>query len=143
MYWDLVDSGLAEQAEISHCEYEGAGVFFTYLSCAPEQAAANLGRILALFRSARSQAVTAAELQQAKSKVRSRLVLSSERPRGRLFAVGSDWLYRREYRSVQEELELVAAVRLEDLMDVLDRYPLTSATTLTIGPLADVPPPGA
>jgi predicted Zn-dependent peptidase len=143
LYWDLVDSGLAEQAEVSHCEYEGAGVFFTYLSCAPEQTAANLGRILALYRAARSQAVTAAELEQAKSKVRSRLVLSSERPRGRLFAVGSDWLYRREYRTVEEELDRVAAVRVEDVMDVLDRYPLAASTTLTIGPLADVPPPGA
>jgi len=116
-------------------------VFFTSLSCAPDETAENLRSVLALYRSARSEGITAAEVQQAKSKVRSRLVLAGERPRGRMFAVGSDWIYRGEYRSVQEELDAVAAVAAEDVMAVLGRYPLDSATTLTIGPLADVPPP--
>ncbi|MGA2064448.1 MAG: pitrilysin family protein [Thermoguttaceae bacterium] len=141
LYWELVDPGRAEHAELSHCEYEGAGVFFTSLSCAPDETAENLRSVLALYRSARSEGITAAEVQQAKSKVRSRLVLAGERPRGRMFAVGSDWIYRGEYRSVQEELDAVAAVAAEDVMAVLGRYPLDSATTLTIGPLADVPPP--
>ena len=38
-------------------------------------------------------------------------MLSSERPRGRLFSVGSDWIYRREYRPVEEELDTIAAAR--------------------------------
>ena len=141
LYWELVDPGKAEHAELNHCEYEGAGVFFTSLSCAPDEAAENLRRLLALYRAARREGITATELRQAKSKVRSRLVLAGERPRGRLFAVGSDWVYRREYRSVQEELDVVAAVGLEDVMAVLGRYPLDSTTILTIGPLADVPCP--
>lgn len=75
-----------------------------------------------------------AELEQAKSKVRSRLVLSSERPRGRLFSVGSDWLYRREYRPVAEELATIAAVSLDDVSAVLAKYPLERNATITIGP---------
>jgi predicted Zn-dependent peptidase len=140
LYWELVDPGRAEHAELMHCEYEGAGVFFTSLSCAPEETAGNLDRVLALYRTARSQGVTAAELRQAKSKVRSRLVLAGERPRGRLFAVGSDWVYRREYRSVHEELDLVAGISLDEVAAVLDRYPLDSATILTIGPLGEISP---
>ncbi len=37
LYWELVDSGLAEQCEMSHHEYEGAGLLLTYMSCAPRR----------------------------------------------------------------------------------------------------------
>jgi len=141
LYWELVDPGLAEHAGLSHCEYEGAGLMMTYLTCAPERAAENLQRILDVYRRAEADGVTQAELDQAKSKIRSRIVLSSERPRGRLFTVGGDWVYRREYRSVRNDLETVAAVTLQQIAEVLSAYPLTRSTTVTIGPLAEVRPP--
>ncbi len=68
-------------------------------------------------------------------------MLSSERPRGRLFAVGSDWVYRREYRSVRDDLEAVSAITIEQVVSVLQRYPLTHSTTVTIGPLDEVRAP--
>jgi predicted Zn-dependent peptidase len=139
LYWELLDPGLVEHVSLGHSEHQGAGMMMTYMSCEPEQTADNLERILKIYRVAEADGVTAAELEQAKSKVRSRIVLGSERPRGRLFAVGSDWVYRREYRSVEEELDTVAALRAEDLRAVLAKYPLSRPTTITIGPLADLP----
>jgi predicted Zn-dependent peptidase len=141
LYWELVDPGLAEHAGLSHCEYEGAGLMMTYLSCAPEQTAENLQRILDVYRRAEADGISPAELDQAKSKVRSRIVLSSERPRGRLFTVGSDWVYRREYRSVRDDLQEVAAVTPQQIAEVLSAYPLTRSTTVTIGPLAELAAP--
>ncbi|MBN2477170.1 MAG: insulinase family protein [Pirellulales bacterium] len=141
LYWELVDPGWAEQVSLNHCEYEGAGLMMTYVSCDPEQIAENLQRILDVYRRAEAEGITAAELKTAKSKIRSRIVLSSERPRGRLFTVGADWIYRREYRSVEEDLEKVADVTLDDVTAVLSKYPLRRSTTLAIGPLADVCPP--
>jgi predicted Zn-dependent peptidase len=141
LYWELVDPGLAEQATLTHHEYEGAGQFFTYLSCTPEQAAENLKRLDAIYRRVQAEAITAAELAQAKNKLMSRVVLSGERARGRLFAVGTDWIQRREYRSVADDLAAVAAITLDDACAVLRKYPLVPCTTVTIGPLADVKPP--
>lgn len=141
LYWELVDPGLAEHAGLSHCEYEGAGLMMTYMSCTPDRAAENLQRILDVYRRAEAGGITPAELDQAKSKVRSRIVLSSERPPGRLFSVGSDWVYRREYRSVRDDLEEVAAITPQEIAEVLSEYPLTRNTTVTIGPLAEVPTP--
>jgi predicted Zn-dependent peptidase len=141
LYWELVDTGLAEHVSLSHCEYQGVGAMMTYLGCDPEQAAENLQRILDVYRRAEAEGITAAELDQAKSKVRSRIVLSSERPRGRLFAVGSDWVYRRKYESVRDDLDAVAAVTLDDVAAVLREHPLTRSATVTIGPLADMPAP--
>ena len=141
LYWELVDPGLAEQATLGHNEYEGAGQFVTYLSCNPEQAAENLKRVDAIYRRVAAEGITAAELTQAKNKVMSRVVLSGERARGRLFAVGTDWIQRREYRSVGDDLKAVAALTLDDVAAVLRKYPLVPCTTVTIGPLENVNPP--
>jgi predicted Zn-dependent peptidase len=141
LYWELVDPGLAENAVIQHAEHQGAGLMMTCMTCQPEQTTANLQRILDLYRQAEAAGVTSDELEQAKSKIRSRIVLSSERPRGRLFAVGSDWVYRREYRPIEVELSAVAAITVDDLIAVLAKYPLSRPTTVTIGPLAELPPP--
>jgi len=141
LYWELVDPGLAEHVSLSHCEYQGAGMMMTYMSCEPDRAADNMRRILDVYRRAEAEGVTAEELQQAKSKVSSRIVLSSERPRGRLFVVASDWVYRKEYRSVADDLDTLAAVGTGDLEAVLLKYPLTRNNTITIGPLADLAAP--
>jgi predicted Zn-dependent peptidase len=141
LYWELIDPGLAEHVSLSHCENEGAGLMMTYMSCDPELAAENLRRILDVYRRAEAGGVTPAELDQAKSKIRSRIVLSSERPRGRLFTVGGDWVYRREYRSVRDDLEEVASITPEQIAAVLSEYPLTRNTTVTIGPLGEVSAP--
>lgn len=142
LYWELVDPGLAEQASLHHYEYEGAGLMMTYLSCDPGRAGENLRRTVDVYRRAQSDApITAEELAQAKSKLGSRIVLSGERPRGRLFSVGGEWIERRRYLSVREDLEATAAVTPEQVAAVLARYPLTRSTTVTIGPLAEVAAP--
>ena len=134
LYWELVDPGIAEVAELSHGEYQGAGVFCTQVSCAPEDAEEVYRRVIEVYETAHAEGITEVELQQAKNKVRSQLVLSSERPSRRMFNVGGDWVYRREYRSLEEDLDQVASIRLEQIADVLNRYSLLEGTTLTIGP---------
>jgi predicted Zn-dependent peptidase len=141
MYWTLIDTGLAEQASLSHHDYQGAGVFITYLSCTPEQVAGNLQRLLGIYRQVEGDGVAQAELDQAKSKINSRVVLSSERPRGRLFTVGGNWTQRREYRSVRDDLDAVEGVTIDQIAAVLEKYPLTVNTTVCIGPEGGVAPP--
>ena len=113
LYWDLVDPGLAENCSLHHHEYMGAGMFLTYMSCDPQYAAENLDSIFAAYRQATEEGLTQAELDQAKSKVNSRVVLSSERPRGRLFTVGINWSQRREYRSVRDDLDAIEGISLK------------------------------
>ena len=138
LYWELVDPGLAEHASLCHSEHEGAGMMMTYLCCDAQQTAENFRRMLKVFHSAEADGITPAELEQAKNKVRSRIVLASERPRGRLFVVGSDWMYRRKYRPVEVDLDVVAGLTVNDLTSVLARYPLTHAATVTVGPLTEL-----
>jgi predicted Zn-dependent peptidase len=134
-FWELVDPGHAETAELGFNEYDGSGAFMWYFSCPPDQTSANLQRVARIFEDVNSRGVTAQELSQAKSKVASRIVLRSERPMGRLASLGHNWLYRGEYRSVADDLATLRGVTLADLKQLLDRYPLRQLTTSTVGPL--------
>jgi predicted Zn-dependent peptidase len=141
LFWALVDPGLAEHASVGHYDYQGTGMYLTYVSCAPENAADNLQRVLDIYREVEAKGVTEKELDQAKNKINSRVVLSSERPRGRLFNVGANWTHRHEYRSVKDDLDAVDAVTTEQIAAVLKRYPMSAGTTVTVGPAERVPMP--
>ncbi len=135
LYWELVDPGLAESASLGHYEYLGVGMFFLWMSCEPLDAQANFERIAQLQQRTQAEGFTLEELRQAQSKVKARVVLGSERPRNRLFNVGGNWMQRKEYRSVADDIQDVDKVTLEDIHRVLQSHPLTTSTTVTIGPL--------
>ena len=141
LYWALIDPGYADAAELSYQEFNGAGAFYTFLSCQPELAQANLGRLAEVFRRVMAGGVTADELTQAQNKLQSRLVLRAERPMGRLMPLGYHWAYLREHLTLQRELELYSRVRLADIRRVLDRWPLLPMTLVSVGPTTELHPP--
>jgi len=136
LYWDLVDPGLVESADLSYNEYEGSGAYLTYLCSTPESTADNLQRIADIYADVNERGVSEEELQQAQNKVASRIVLRSERPMGRLSSLGGNWVYRGEYRSVQEELDAFRAITTDEVRALLAKYPLRQLSTAAVGPLA-------
>ena len=142
LYWDLVDPGHAEGADLSYQDYNQAGAYFAFLSCEPDETQANLARIHQVFADVDAQGITQDELTQAKNKVLARSVLRSERPMGRLSSLGFNWTYRREYVAVADELDLYTKVTLADVRRVLDRFPLGRMTVVTVGPTTDIQPVG-
>jgi predicted Zn-dependent peptidase len=141
LYWALVDPGLADAADTSFHDYQGTGAFYTYYSCEPGQVQENLDIVRDLLGEVQRQGITEEELQQAKSKIGSRVVRGSERPMGRMQAIGMTWTYLRQYRSVDDELKAFDAVTLDTIRELLDRYPLDRTTTLALGPLETLAPP--
>jgi predicted Zn-dependent peptidase len=135
LYWALVDTGLAETADMSFHDYEGTGSFYTSFSCEPERVADNLRTVRALLSEVQRDGITEAELQQAKGKIGSRVVRGSERPMGRMQAIGMAWTYLNQYRTVDDELQAFDAVTLDQIRELRDRYPLDRMTTLALGPL--------
>lgn len=141
LYWELVDPGLAETASLGHYEYLGAGMFYSWLACEPESVEENLQRLKKILVEVERSGVTEDELRQAKNKVRARVVLSSERPQSRLFNVGGNWLQRREYRTVADDLKSLGAVTVAEITQVMKKYPLTAASTIAVGPQEKVREP--
>ncbi|MFN6106368.1 MAG: M16 family metallopeptidase [Planctomycetaceae bacterium] len=134
LFWELVDPGHAESADLGFQEFDGSGAYLCYFACNPEDIAANRARVQAIFDDLNRNGVTEAELSQARNKVASRIVLRSERPMGRLGSLGHNWQYCHEYRPVAAELDTVAKITTADIRALLDRYPLAMQTTSTVGP---------
>jgi predicted Zn-dependent peptidase len=141
LYWELIDPGYADGAEISYQDYNQSGAFFTFLSCEPDATRENLGRVAEVYTSLMSEGPTDDELVQAKNKVLARSVLRSERPMGRLASLGFHWMYHGAYISVEQELEAFNRVTLADLKRILGQWPLWPMTIVSVGPTTDVRPP--
>jgi predicted Zn-dependent peptidase len=141
LYWALVDPGVAESADCSFHEYEGTGSFYTSFSGEPEEAESNLEIVLNVLRETGRDGVTEEELQQARNKILSRVVRASERPKGRMLAVGMHWIYQHEYRTMDDELKAYEAVTTKTIREVLDRYPIDRVSTLALGPLTSLKQP--
>jgi len=135
MFWDVVYPGHADSAELGYNEYDGAGTWMTYLSCHPDQTSENLQRIQTVFDGVNEDGVAEDELEQARNKVASRIVLRGERPMGRLSSLGGNWVYRTEYRSVTDDLETVRNIGTNQIRSLLEQYPLKINTTVGVGPL--------
>src|SRR5690606_34204299 len=91
LYWELVDPGLAESAELNYNDYDGCGAWLSYLCCRPDQTADNLARLRRIYHTVEREGITSEELEQARNKAASRIVLQGERPMGRLSSLGGNW----------------------------------------------------
>ena len=138
-FWKFVDTGKADYAAVFPHEFQGTGITMTYLSCKPEQTAENLLSLKALQEELHADGVTAEELELARSKVCSQIVRRAERPANRMFSLGSNWLQRGKYTTIQETLEKYRAVTTDDIHGVLAEHSLLDHAMVLAGPLRELP----
>jgi predicted Zn-dependent peptidase len=134
-YWEFIDSGLAESAGVGNQEYDNAGLTMTFLCCAPEQAQENIDRAARLQSELLTSPVTDRELELAKSKITSQIILASERTESRMFSVGSQWLRGHQFKTPREIADIYASITLDQIIEVSRKYPLTQNMTVCVGPL--------
>ena len=122
MYWDLIDSGLADSASVDSDERDGTGCFTAYVSTTPDK----LDRVVSIVRDILSSPMkfSDGDLDRAKAKVVSRIVLDGELPMGRLMALGLEWQYRQESTPLSTIIERVQAITRADIEDALREFPL-------------------
>lgn len=124
LFWELVDTGRAELAAIWTQEFIDTGSLFTYLVCAPEELQTNLQLIDQATARLVDEGVEQGELEQAINKTTAALIMQSERPGNRLFAVGNHWLLQGDYVPLETLLERYRQVTCESISELLKRYHL-------------------
>jgi predicted Zn-dependent peptidase len=137
LYWALVYPGIAQSADISFYEQDGAGAFYIFVSCSPERTTEVIDLVRATLNTVQAEGVTEEELVRARRKIASALVLSSETPMGRLTSVGYDWLYRGRIEPLTETVDRFLAVTADDVDALLRGRPFDTLTLVGIGPLAE------
>ena len=132
VYWSLIDKGLVDSASIDTEEMDGTGIVVGYASTSLE----DLPEVEGTLRSILSAASTfdAGELDRARTKIATRLVLQAESSMRRLMSIGLDWLERNEYLSTEDELSRIKAVNEDSIAKMLSRHDFQPTTTVRLVP---------
>jgi predicted Zn-dependent peptidase len=64
----------------------------------------------------------------------SSLILSGEVPIGRMRSLGGQWIYNKEYRSLEQDKATLMAVTPASLKDLMRKYTFDPMTIVTLGP---------
>jgi len=134
LYWALIETALADAADLEFDPMDGTGLFYAYISCDPEKADKVMEVVKMALTEVRLDGVTEQELVASKNKIASSATLNGELPMGRLVPLGANWVYRNEYRSLAEEIAAIEAVGSEDVRQILEEYPLEKFSVLRLGP---------
>jgi predicted Zn-dependent peptidase len=132
-YWALVDNAIAEDADFSFYPHDSIGSFFVSLTTSPDRTQQALDIALAELEKVKKD-LNAEEVERAKNKIASSIVLSGEIPLGRMRSIGGMWIYNQEYRSLEQDMETLNAITPDSLRQLLKDFPFDPMTIATMGP---------
>ena len=132
-YWALVDNAIAEEADFGFYPHDACGSFYIALTTAPERTDQALRIALEELNKARTD-LKEDEVERAKNKIASALVLQGEVPLGRMRTIGSQWIYNREYRSLELDMATLQSVTRDSLQDLMREFPFDPMTIVSLGP---------
>lgn len=124
LYWELVDSGLAESADADNDERDGTGTFMAYACTTPDKLDTVAAKLRAIVSAPLDFSI--ADLERAKTKVISKIVLGGELPMGRMMGLGMSWNARHHVQPLSEVIDRVRAVTRQEIERTVARYPLQS-----------------
>ena len=136
-FWELVDKAVAESATMQFGAMDGTGAFSSYIRCSGENVTRVLDIVGAVFDDLAQNGVTKEELQTAKNKLLSALVIKNELPMGRLVDLGFNWIYLNEYLTTEAEVDAVKAVTVDDVHSLIERFDPRNLTQFCLGPVRD------
>jgi len=136
-FWELVDKALAESASMQFGSMDGTGAFYSYIRCGSDNAPKVLDIVRGIFESLSKDGVTEEELQKAKNKILSALVIKNELPMGRLIDLGFNWQYLQEYRPIDEDVKAIKAVSVEQIGSLIAELRPADFTQFAIGPAGE------
>jgi predicted Zn-dependent peptidase len=132
-YWALVDPAIAEDADFSFYPHDACGSFYIALTCDPARASKSLDIALAELEKVKTD-LKDDEVERAKNKIASSIVLSGEVPIGRMRSIGSQWIYNREYRSLEDDMATLMKVTPDSLRKLMRDFPFDPMTIVSLGP---------
>ena len=132
-YWALVDNAVAEDADFGFFPHDGVGSFYIGLTTEPDRSQRALDIALAELQRVKRDLAND-EVERAKNKIASSLVLSGEVPLGRMRTIGSQWIYNKEYRSLETDMETLMGVTPTSLRELMEDYAFDPMTIVSLGP---------
>ena len=133
LYWALVDNAIAEEADFGFYPHDNCGSYYLSLVSDPER----IDEALDIARKELERVKTDLnddEVTRAKNKIASGIVLQGEVPLGRMRAIGGQWMYTKEYRSLEQDMATLLSITSQSLKDLMRDFPFDPMTLVTLGP---------
>ena len=136
LYWSLVETGLAEEAQCSYDPRDHAGEFATFAVCGHDSLELVESKIRDEISNIAERLVQD-DLDRARARTATAAVISAERPMGRVNRLASGWLRRGTYVPIEEEMRRIDAVTIEDLRACALKYPMEPSVVTRARPTKD------
>jgi predicted Zn-dependent peptidase len=137
LYWALHQSGLAEDTSASVMEFEDAGIFLIHIATEPALAADALRVAQEEIERLQQFDVQEDELERAKAKLNSSVVIGGESTNERVMSLIRSWLTYGRLETLEDVRQKIDAVTLDDLKSLVADFPLWPKQVITaIGPLS-------
>jgi predicted Zn-dependent peptidase len=133
-FWQLVDNALCETASMQYEAMDGVGALYSFLRFNPENNDKVSATLTSIFTELEKSGITADELQKAKNKLLSGLVIKNELPMGRLTDVGFNWVYLKQYKTIDQEIAEIKAVTVDDVNAFIKEFTPSQYTQLALSP---------
>jgi predicted Zn-dependent peptidase len=132
-YWALVDNAIADEADFGFYPHDGCGSFYISLTTDPQRTERALEIALAELQRVKRD-LNDDEIERARNKIASSLVLQGEVPLGRMRSIGGQWIYNKEYRSLEEDMATLMSVDRTALQNLLTDFTFDPMTIVSLGP---------
>ena len=132
-YWALVDNAIADEADFGFYPHDGCGSYYLSLTTDPERTQKALDIAIAELERVKKD-LADDEIERAKNKIASSLVLQGEIPLGRMRSIGGQWIYNQEYRSLEQDMSTLMKVDRRSLEELEREFPFDPMTLVTLGP---------
>lgn len=127
LHWALIETGLAEQAEVGYEPKDGCGDMLVFCACDPERRD-DIWEILEKQIRDLASTLTDDDLEKIRCKAATGVTLAGERPGGRMQRLGRQWTYLGTYTTLEEELKAINAVTVDDVREVIRAFPFRPRT---------------
>lgn len=132
-YWSLVDNAITEEADFSFYPHDGCGSFYISMVSEPQRSTQALDIAMRELEKVKRD-LTDEEVERAKNKIAASIVLSGEVPIGRMRSIGGQWMYNKEYRSLEQDMSTLMNVTPDSLRELMNDFPFTPMTIVSLGP---------
>lgn len=134
LYWELVATGLAEDAALYVDQTPDNGTFYGFLDSAPEDAQAVLHAYRAVLETAQTDGLSQKEWEHVRRKYAAVTTMAAETPQGRLRTLAFSFLKWQRYVSLDEQLDRIMSASLDEANAFLASRPFDDEFLMTLGP---------
>ena len=126
LHWALIETGVAEEAQAASDAHDGSGDYFVYASGDPKRLD-DIWTVIAREAGELRDSIADEDLERLRTRKATGAVLAGERPGDRMQRLGRVWTLLGRYLSLEEEVDRISKVTVDEVRDVLDRWPITPA----------------